>query len=172
MIDDADARALEAAQRALADVARRLADAGARDEAVAEVVTPKPVLGIARAPRMRPLARAWRLGPILVAADGRVWSTGRSTRVAEVGRPQHLSSSAEQRRAERAAAQKGGFAMGETVNHGVSPIAIDASLVGASGPIRIRDGATWLHWGSDAPAPLERALADLADLLLHPPAGA
>ena len=67
---------------------------------------------------------------------------------------------------------QGGFAMGETVNHGISPIPLDESLVDGSGPLVVRGGGAWVRWGSDAPVPLERYLDDLADLLLHPPEGA
>ncbi|WAC65972.1 glutaminase [Agrococcus sp. SL85] len=121
---------------------------------------------------MRRLGSAWRLGALLLDREGRPWRTGLSTRVAEPGRPQHLSSSAEERRALRAAALRGGFAMGETVNHGVAPIAVDGSLVGGDGPLRIVGGEARVHWGTDAPVPLERYLDDLGDLLLHPPQGA
>lgn len=167
-----DAAAVERARSALLAVAERLAAAGARDEALAEHIEPKPVLGVPRRPTMRPLGRAWRMGALLLAADGSVWRTGVSTRVAEPGRPQHHTASVEQRRAWRAAAIQGGFPMGETVNHHVAPIPLDESLVGGPGPLVVRDGQAWVRWGSDAPVPLERYLDDLADLLLHPPAGA
>ena len=167
-----DAAAIEHARATLLAVAQRLQAAGARDEALAEHVVPKPLLGIPRRPTMRRLGRAWRMGALLLAADGSVWRTGVSTRVAEPGRPQHHAASVEQRRAWRAAAIHGGFPMGETVNHGIEPIALDASLVGGAGPLVVRDGQAWVRWGSDAPVPLERYLDDLADLLLHPPEGA
>ncbi|MCR8671895.1 hypothetical protein, partial [Agrococcus sp. HG114] len=149
-----------------------LAEARARDEALAEHVVPKPLLGIARRPTMRPLGRAWRLGALLLERDGSVWRTGISTRVTEPGRPQFHSASVEQRRAYRAAALHGGFPLGETVNHGVSPIPLDEALIGAAGPLTVREGRALVRWGADAPVPLERYLDDLADLLLHPPEGA
>lgn len=172
MTDPADAAAIERARVVLAAMAERLAAAGAREEALAELVEPRSVLGVRRAPRMRRLGSAWRLGALLLDREGRPWRTGLSTRVAEPGRPQHLSSSAEQRRAFRVAALRGGFPMGETVNHGVAPIPLDGSLVGGDGPLRIAAGEARVHWGADAPVPLERYLDDLADLLLHPPQGA
>lgn len=166
-----DAAAIERARAALRAAAERLAAGGARDEALAEHVVRKPVLGIPRRPTMRRLGRAWRMGALLLGADGSVWRTGVSTRVAEPGRPQHHSASVEERRAYRAAAIQGGFPMGETVNHGIAPIPLDASLVGGAGPLLVRDGQAWVRWGTDAPVPLERYLDDLADLLLHPPEG-
>lgn len=169
----ADAAAVERARQLLRRTADRLAAARARDEALARYEEPKAVLGvILRRPTMRPMGRAWRLGALLLQADGAVWATGISTRVAEPGRPQHHTASVEIRRAYRAAAIQGGFPMGETVNHGVVPVALDASLIGGAGPIVVRDGEAWAHWGRDAPVPLERYLDDLADLLLHPPQGA
>lgn len=169
----ADAAAVERARALLRRTAERLAAAGARDEALARYEEPKPVLGmIQRRPTMRPLGRAWRLGALLLQADGAVWATGVSTRVAEPGRPQHHTASVEVRRAYRAAAIQGGFPLGETVNHGIAPIALDGSLVDGAPPLLVRDGEAWVRWGADAPVPLERYLADLAELLLHPPAGA
>lgn len=169
---DADLAAVERARTLLRAMAERLAEAGARDEALAEHVVPKPLLGIPRRPTLRSLGRAWRLGALLLARDGSVWQTGISTRVTEPGRPQFHSASVEQRRAYRAAALQGRFPLGETVNHGVRPIALDESLVGGPGPLVVEGGAALVRWGTDAPVPLERYLDDLADLLLHPPQGA
>lgn len=172
-ITPVDAAALERARELLRSTAARLADAGARDEALARYEEPAAVLGIIqRRPTMRQLGRAWRLGALLLQADGSVWATGTSTRVTEPGRPQHHTASVELRRAYRAAAIQGGFPIGETVNHGIAPIALDGSLIGGDGPLVIRDGQAWVRWGRDAPVPLERYLDDLAELLLHPPQGA
>ncbi|WP_347753692.1 hypothetical protein [Agrococcus sp. ProA11] len=171
--DDAALAAVERARAVLRATAERLAAADARDEALARYEEPKALLGmIPRRPTMRPIGRAWRLGALLLQADGSVWATGISTRVAEPGRPQHHTASVEIRRAYRAAAIAGGFPMGETINHGITPIELDERLVGSTGPLRVRDGQAWVHWGTDAPVPLERYLDDLGDLLLHPPEGA
>lgn len=167
-----DAAAIEHARRLLRETALRLAEAGARDEALGEHVEPKPLLGIPRRPTMRSLGHAWRMGPLLLERDGSVWQTGVSTRVAEPGRPQFHSASVEQRRAYRAAALRGGFELGETVNHGIARIALDDSLVDAPGALFVHRGRALVRWGSDAPVPLEQYLADLSALLLHPPAGA
>ena len=85
-IAPADLAAIERARALLHGTAERLAAAGARDEALARYEEPKPVLGVLqRRPTMRPLGRAWRLGALLLQADGAVWATGVSTRVAESG---------------------------------------------------------------------------------------
>lgn len=168
-----DQAAVDGARALLMRTAERLAAAGARDEALAAYAEPKSVLGvIPRRPTMRGLGRAWRMGALLLQADGTVWATGISTRVAEPGRPQHHTASVEIRRAYRAAAIQGGFPMGETVNHGITRIEIDESLIDGTLPLFVRDGAPWVRWGRDTPVPLERYLDDLAELLLHPPEGA
>lgn len=165
--------AIERARALLCATAEQLAAAGARDEALARYEEPKALLGvIPRRPVMRAIGRAWRLGALLLQADGSVWATGISTRVAEPGRPQHHTASVEIRRAYRAAAIAGGFPMGETINHGITPIVLDERLLESTGSLRVRDGEVWVHWGTDAPVQLERYLNDLGDLLLHPPQGA
>ncbi|GEK80627.1 hypothetical protein [Agrococcus baldri] len=168
-----DGAAVERARALLRETAERLAAARARDEALARYEEPRPVLGVLqRRPTMRSLGRAWRMGALLLQADGSVWATGVSTRVAEPGRPQHHTASVEIRRAYRAAAIQGGFPMGETVNHGIAPIALDATLIGGTGALFVRAGEAWVRWGTDAPVELERYLGDLSELLLHPPEGA
>ncbi|MDO3699792.1 hypothetical protein Q3H92_19025, partial [Curtobacterium flaccumfaciens] len=104
---------------------------------------PKAVLGIRRDPTMRPLGRVWRVGALLIGSSpetaGRVWATGSITRVTEPGRSQYQSVSAEVRRAYRAAAAKGHFGAGDTVNHGAVPIPVDDSLLGAEGVLVVTD---------------------------------
>lgn len=160
----------------LADTRTALEGADARDEALGEYVEPKPVLGIRRDPTMRDLGRVWRLGALLLGRDGTLWATGSITRVTEPGRPQYQSQSAEIRRAYRAAAKKGHFRAGDTVNHGARPIPVDATLADAVGPVFVRDGTVLVRWsptaGDDAAIPLADYLADRVELLVHPPQGA
>ncbi|SDH82622.1 hypothetical protein [Agrococcus jejuensis] len=172
MSDDA----VDGVRAAIADAVRRLAAAGAREEWLGEVVVPRRVLGVGRPPRIDRRGTVWRVGTLLIARDGAVHATGTTTRVTDPGRPQGLTASVELRRAERAAALAGGFALGEVVNHGTAPIAIDASLVDAPADavLAIRDGVAWVRWGR---TPAERTrldayLADQLDLLEHPPQGA
>jgi hypothetical protein len=165
--------------RALLDAAaRRLRDADVPDEALGEYVEPKAVLGIRREPTIRSLGRVWRIGALLLGSspetDGRVWATGRITRVTEPGRSQFVSVSAEVRRAYRAAAQKGHFEPGDTVNHGATPIPLDESLVGSSAVLFVDDGGPSVRWSPAAGAavPLDAYLADRVGLLVDPPRGA
>lgn len=176
-VEDRDAQAVTAARALLGDAVRRLAESGARDEAIGEYVQPRAVLGVKREPTMRSLGtRVWRIGALLLGRDGRVWATGRITRVTPAGRAQYQSTSAEVRRAYRAAAERGHFDEGDTVNHEVVAIALDEGLVGAVGPLFVRDGAALVRWsptaGDDAAVPLADYLRDRVDLLAHPLPGA
>ncbi|KQO60358.1 hypothetical protein ASF23_14140 [Curtobacterium sp. Leaf261] len=161
----------------LADARRTLESADARDEALGEYVQPKPILGIRRDATMRDLGRVWRLGVLLLGRREGLWATGAITRVTEPGRPQWQSNSAEIRRAYRAAANKGHFPSGETVNHGAVPIPLDETLAADThGPLFIRDGVPVVRWsptaGNDGAIPLQDYLADRVELLVHPPQGA
>lgn len=162
----------------LADAARRLDAADVPDEALGEYVQPKAVLGIRRDPTIRSLGRVWRVGALLVGSSpetsGRVWATGRITRVTEPGRSQFVSVSAETRRAYRAAAQKGHFEPGDTVNHGATPIPLDASLIGSEGVLFVEDDAPFVRWSPTAgtAVPLGAYLTDRVGLLVDPPQGA
>src|SRR5690606_27540936 len=96
------------------------------------------------APAMRPLGRVWRLGVILLDADGNAHTTGVTTRAQTTGRPNHQSVSAETRRAHRVAALKAGYPEGETVNFATTPI--DADALDPRGPIVVHDGEPRVLW--------------------------
>ncbi|MBT2503584.1 hypothetical protein [Curtobacterium sp. ISL-83] len=169
---------VQRARELLDDAAGRLRAAGVRDEALAEYVEPRSVLGIRREPTMRSLGRVWRIGALLVGASddsvGCVWATGSITRVTDPGRSQFQSVSAEVRRAYRAAAAKGHFADGDTVNHGATPIPLDDTLVGSPGALFVEDGVPLVRWSATAGAavPLADYLRDRVGLLVNPPRGA
>ncbi len=165
--------------RGLLDAAAdRLRAAHVRDEALGEYVEPRAVLGIRREPTIRSLGRVWRVGALLVGSSpetaGRVWATGRITRVTDPGRQQFVSVSAEVRRAYRAAAAKGHFDAGDTVNHGATPIPLDSTLVDAEGVLAVVDDVPVVRWSPTAgtTVPLEGYLRDRVDLLVDPPRGA
>lgn len=170
-----DADAVAAARTLLERTAAELAAAGARDEALARFTPGRRILGVAGRPAMKPLGRVWRLGVLLLARDGTLLATGAITRAVEPGHPGHVAVSSEHRRAVRAAAHRGPFAEGESVNYDAEPIDLDpAALRGASGPLFLDDdGRLLVRWSASADdsvaAPFERYLAERADLLLHPP---
>jgi hypothetical protein len=169
---------VQQAETMLDEATARLAAAGARDEALGEYVEPKAVLGIRRDPMIRSLGRVWRVGALLLGSSpettGRVWATGAITRVTEAGRSQFVSVSAEVRRAYRAAAAKGHFAPGDTVNHSATPIPLDDSLVDADSVLFVRDDEPRVRWSPTAgtDVPLADYLADRVGLLVDPPPGA
>lgn len=175
---DGVADGVERARGLLARAAARLGEADARDEALGEYVEPKPVLGIRRDPTIRSLGRVWRVGVLLLGSSpetaGQVWATGTITRVTEAGRSQFVSVSAEVRRAYRAAAAKGHFAPGDTVNHGATPIPLDGTLVDADSVLFVRDGEPRVRWSATAgtDVPLRTYLDDRVGLLVDPPRGA
>ncbi len=169
--------ALDGIRRAIADAVSALASAGARDEALG-VFTPAGQ-GRFRVKRasMRPDGRVWRLGVFLLRPDGTLLATGHATRVADPKHPAHIANSIEERREQRAAAVRGGFAQGETVDFDARPIAIDEGLVdAATGPLFIRDGRALVRWSpgvaDESAQPFDRYVAERVDLLVHPPQGA
>lgn len=169
----AEAEAVGAAREALAAAAARLA--GTPDEAVAEYEPARRRLGIPRQARLRPVARAWRLGVLLLSADGTVRATGAVTRAVPPGHPGHMAASTEERREVRAAAFRGPFPQGSTISFDAPVIDLDA-LRGATGPLLLRDDRVLVRWSLSAPDDAARDLApylaERVDLLLHPPQGA
>lgn len=155
----------------------RLEAARARDEALAELVPERRVMLIRREPVMVPVTRVWRLGVLLLARDGSLFATGALTRALEPGRTQYQSQSAEDRRAYRAAAFRGKFEKGETVNFDASPIELHAeALRMTAGPLFLDGDRPRVRWNAtlgDASAiDLDTYLDDRVDLLAHPPQGA
>lgn len=168
-------RPSEAVRAAVDEAVARLSAAGARDEALAEYVIPKRVLGIQRAPQMVPRGRVWRLGVVLLSPDGTLYATGEVTRAVEPKHPNNQAVSQEVRREHQIAAFKGAFEHGETVNYDAVPIDLGALDRGEpSWPLFVHDGAVLVRWSpaSGASAPLDRYLSDRVGLLVDPPAGA
>ncbi|MFC9560594.1 hypothetical protein [Agromyces sp. NPDC056965] len=161
----------DAASAAAAELARH----GARDEALAEYVPERRTLGISRAARMTPLGRVWRLGVLLVGADGRLFATGRVVRAERPVRRSTPAAAIAEQRAFAAAAAKGGFAEGETVNFGAVPIdPVELVRSGASGALVVVGDELFVRWSPAQPGaltPLDRYLADRVELLANPPSG-
>ncbi|PWB97794.1 hypothetical protein [Homoserinimonas hongtaonis] len=177
-MDAAAADATIAAMRdAIAATTKRLADAAVADESLAEMVTPRRILFVQREPLLREIARVWHLGVLLLARDGTLYEAGVSTRAVEPGRPNYQSASGEERRAHRAAAVRGGFAPGHTVNFDARPVSLDLeALTDAAGRVYVHDGRALVRWTAGAtPATsidFARYLDERASLLIDPPAGA
>jgi hypothetical protein len=149
----------------------RLDAAGVPDEALAEFVVRKRLLGVARAPQMRPLGRVWPLGVLLLARDGRLFATGKVTRAVPEGYPGYQSPGVEVRRGYRAAAHNGRFVEGDTVNFDTVEI-VPEELDGASTPLLLDGSAPRVRWNPTHPGQsraLDVYLADRAGLLIEPP---
>lgn len=167
-------RARDAVDRAV----RALIQASARTETLAEYVPGRRVLGMPRAPRMSAIGPVWRLGVLLLDADGRLYATGRVIRAERAVRKSVTAESVAEQRAYRAAAIKGGMPEGATVVFDAEPIALDADALAAgaaSGPLVMRGDEVLVRWSPtqpDALIPLEAYLRDRVDLLVSPPQGA
>lgn len=173
---DPVARAASAVARAVTELS--LGDA--RTETLAELVPQRRVLGITRAARMTAIGRVWRLGVLLLDADGGVYATGRVVRAERAARRSITADAVAEQRALRAAAVKGGIPEGETVDFAARRVDFEElSREAESGPLVLSsDGAgglaVFVRWSPsqpDALTPLDAYLRDRVDLLLHPPAG-
>ncbi|KZX22439.1 hypothetical protein [Rathayibacter tanaceti] len=154
----------------LSEVSAELSARGVADQALAELRTPRPVLGFRRKPVMAPVARAWRLGVVLLGHDGELAATGSVTRAVAPLHANNQSESQEARREIRRAAFDGPFREGEIVNYGWRRLATDAAaLERGQEPLVLRGGDVLVRWaaglGDQGLMPLRRYLADRLDLL-------
>jgi len=158
------------------DAVAALRASGARTEVLADLEPERRVLGIARAARMVPRGRVWRLGVLLLDDAGHVLASGRVVRAERPSRRSIPANAVAEQRALRAAAIKGGIPEGEAVNFDTSPIDLDElARAGASGPLVLGDAEVLVRWSPaqpDALTALDRYLADRVELLTSPPSGA
>ena len=155
----------------LAAARERLRDAPR--ELLGELIEPRRVLGIPRAPRVQPRGDAWHLGALLLTDDD-VLATGEIIRARREA-PRGFTAESQRRRSElAAAASRGGFAEGVAVHIGwrmLQPAAVDRGE--ASGPLALIDGTPSVRWSAAGGfMPLERYLDERVALLIDPPAGA
>ena len=163
--------------RELLDGARaRLA--GAPQEALGELIEPRRLFGIARAPRIERRGTAWHLG-VLLLTDDAVLATGDVIRARQQARRGYTAESQRRRAELAAAARRGGFAEGETVHIGWRVLNSDALAgadAGEGGASRVLidvNGVPSVRWStSGGLMPLEAYLAERIALLREPPAGA
>lgn len=149
----------------LARAVDRLSAAGARDEALAEYVEPRRVLLVRREAVLRPVGRAWRLGALMVGRDGTLYATGAIVRAREAGIRNYQSQSGEERRDLRAAALRGKFAEGETVNHGwrVLDLSPEGLRSGVGPLLVVPDGSVKVRWNAALGDGAARDLAAYVD---------
>lgn len=147
--------------------------AGARREALGELVVPRRVLGLGRSPRIVRRGEAWHLG-VLLLTDDAVLATGDIVRAREEVR-RGFTAESQRRRAElAAAARRGGIAEGEVVHVGWERLDVEEVDRGAaSGPLALRDGMPSVRWSAAGGfVPLAAYLDERIQLLMHPPGGA
>lgn len=147
--------------------------APAPKEGLGELIEPRRILGIPRAPRVARRGEAWHLGALLLA-DDRLLATGDIVRARAEVRRGFTAESQRQRAALAAAARRGGFAEGETVHVGWQEIDLARLRRGeSSGPLAVIDGEARVRWSAAGGfIPLASYLSERAELLTHPPAGA
>ncbi len=164
--------ALAEIERALAAAVARLSGAPAATETLARFEPPRRrALLFTREAKMVPLGRVWRLGVFLLGPDGALYATGHTTRAVDPRHPGYQSVSAEERRGFRAAAFRGPFERGATVNFDAEPIALDPdSLRASTGPLVLRSGQPLVRWSASAPdtalRPFAAYLNERVELLL------
>ncbi|PRI11594.1 hypothetical protein [Leucobacter massiliensis] len=180
MAEDRSAAALRA-REACAAAAGRLRGAGIGTEALARYVAPRRVLLWTKPATMEPLGEVWRVGTLLLGAEGELYALGHATRAAERGRPGYQSLSREERREIAAAALRGGYPAGTPVNYDAVRIPLgEAGTAEDRGPdpapelpVGYAEGEFRVRWRRGAPlsgAPsLAAFLSERVDLLIHPP---
>ena len=172
-----EASVIDGIRDSLEAAVERLRSANVRDEAVAIFVQPRRVLVLKRQARFIPIGRAWRLGVFLLDREGTLYEVGSTTRAVAPGYPGFQSHSAEERRGYRAAAYRGPFMPGETVNFGATIIALDAdSLRSSHGPLFLHNGEALVRWNASAAADtamrFDAYLNERVGFLIEPPEGA
>lgn len=168
-------QAIEDALHAAQKTAALLQQASIQPEALAEhVPAGKRLLVLPKPATMRPLTEVWRLGSLLLGVDYSLWAAGPSTRAAERGRVGYQSLSREERRDIAAAALRGGYALGQTVNFDAVPIQLNAASLqelDAALPLGFSHGELRVRWRAGAPldgAPtLTNYLEERAALLIE-----
>ena len=171
MMTDAAAQA----RAAIASALTELGSSGARTETLAVYRPAHRTLLIPRPASFVTIGPVWRLGVLLLAADGALYATGAVTRARDPKHPNYTSLSGEERRELREAARKAGFGIHDTVNFDAAPLPLDETL-GTVGPLVLRDGELTVSWNATRAADSLRPFADYlrerVELAARPPEGA
>jgi len=157
------------AQTLIAGVRARLAAASPAipQELLGEWRTPRRILGVPRAARIEPVARAWRVGALLIATEG-VAAVGEVVRAAEEVRRGYTAESARARADVRAAAARGGVPEGASIHVGWTELDFEElEVTGSAGPLVLVDGVPHIRWSSAGGLmPLDGYLRERVGLLL------
>lgn len=132
---------------------------------------PQEALGLEKSSRWRATrivrtGSAWHVG-VLLLTDDALYATGEVLRAAEPVRRGYAAESARARAERRAEASRGGFANGETVHVGWTPIDLDVVAAGGSSdPLALVDGVASVRWSAvGGYMPLEAYLRERIALL-------
>lgn len=119
-----------------------------------------------RGHRIVRVGQAWHVG-VLLLTDDAVYATAEVLRAADPGRRGYTAESARERAMRRELALRGGFAAGEVVHVGWSPIDVaEVDAGGTSGPLAQRDGTAVVQWSTAGGfMPLEAYLRERVQLL-------
>ncbi|WP_437584574.1 hypothetical protein ACSAGD_04705 [Paramicrobacterium sp. CJ85] len=176
-MSEADA-AVDALAERCAEIARTLTNAGVPTQPLAEYVAARRVAIIfTKQSRLQTIDQVWRLGVVLLNADGQLYAAGTTTRAVDPGWPQYQAQSMEVRREYRAAAMRSQYAEGTTINLNATPITLTPKGIAESGgPLVLHNGEVRVRWSAhvddSAALPVRSYLDERVELLLHPPEGA
>lgn len=152
------------AREVLARVVAELRDAGAPTEV--RVATLRGAFGRAK---LRPAGEVWRLGALCLAPDGAVFATGEVIVVTAPTHPNYRNELAVARNELRGLLLRAGVPEGATAVVDARPLSLDEP----EPPLVRLDGGLGVLWTAGGqPVPLERYLAERAELLIRPPQGA
>ncbi|MDP9026114.1 MAG: hypothetical protein M3N46_00985, partial [Actinomycetota bacterium] len=160
---------------AIASAITELRSSGAPTETLAEYRPPRRMWLIPRRASFVTIGPVWRLGVLLLAADGALFATGAVTRARDPKHPNFTSVSGEERRELREAAARAGFGVHDTVNFDAAPLRFDETL-GTVGPLVRRREELTVSWNgsrtADSLRPFGGYLRERVELAVRPPEGA
>jgi hypothetical protein len=167
--------AAAAARRSIEIAITELGSSGAPTETLAEYRPAHRTLLIPRRASFVTRGPVWRLGVLLLAADGALFATGAVTRARDPKHPNYTSVSGEERRELREAAGRAGFGIHDTVNFDAEPLPFDETL-GTRGPLLLRGPELMVSWNAsrtpDSLRPFADYLRERVELATRPPEGA
>jgi hypothetical protein len=167
--------AAASARDAIASAITELGSSGALTETLAEYRPAHRTLLVPRRAGFVTRGQVWRLGVLLLGADGALFATGAVTRARDPKHPNYTSVSGEERRELREAAARAGFGSHDTVNFDATPLPFDETL-GAVGPLLLQGDQLLVSWNgsrsADSLRPFAAYLRERVELASRPPEGA
>ncbi|PWD51660.1 glutaminase [Serinibacter arcticus] len=146
------------------DAVGRLRAGGVAPEVLGERRIPRRVLGVGRGARIEAVGEAWRLGGLLLLANGTLAVPGESVRTEAESTRGYTAESARRRAGLREEARRGGIPPGVVVHLGWRVVVVGEE------PLTMLDGEVGLVWTAGAPAvPLGRYLTERVTLVLERP---